>query len=199
MTNWKTGGLLALLAIGVLTACGSSPPVQYYALEPQALSYEPDTDDAIVLGLGPLRTADYLKRSQMVTRGSNNEILVDSMNRWAEPLDGAIQHILATNVDRQLTSVVAVSFPDTDTAEIDYRLVGRVHRFDVDQNGLAVLESQWRIETGDGEPMIAQRRDRFTANSTRSNDPGANAAALTDVLGQFSRAIAETAQALPKP
>lgn len=198
MSNYGKATLILLLAI-LVQSCGSSPPVRYYSLEPLGVASASPEEDVLVMGLGPLRLADYLKRSQMVTRGANNEILIDSVNRWAEPLGTAIQRTVATNVDRLLGNVAVVSFPDTDTAEIDYRLVGRVHQLDVDGAGLAVMEVQWRIETGDGDEVIAPRRDRYTTSSSRRGDPGANAAALTDLLGDFSRTVAEVAESLPLP
>ena len=187
--------MLAAIFVG---GCGSSPPVRYFSLQPMPIDYRQDGEDSLVLGLGALRLADYLKRSHMVTRGENNEILMDQEHRWAEPLGTSIQRTLATNVDRLMDTVAVVSFPDTDTTAVDYRLVGRLHRFDVDGSGLAVLEVQWRIQDADGDPVIAPRRDRYTATSVRG-DPGANAAALTDTLGQYSRTISEVVADLPAP
>ena len=53
----------------LLSACGSSPPVHYFSLNPIDSEFQPGADDAMLLGLGPLRLPDYLNRSQMVTRG----------------------------------------------------------------------------------------------------------------------------------
>lgn len=181
---------MLLAAAFILEACGSSPPVRYFSLQPMPAEHSSDTPAALVLGLGPLRLADYLKRSQMVTRGDDAEIVVNQLTRWAEPLGTAIQRILATNVDGQLDSVAVVGFPDTDTAELDYRIVGRVQRFDVDRSGLAVLEVQWRVEDADGVTVLPPRRDRYEAAAARRSDPALHVAALTDTLGQFSRTIA---------
>jgi len=196
MAGYRKNALLLMLSVFLVQACGSSPPVRYFSLEPIDVDYRQDGEDSLVLGLGPLRLADYLKRSQVITRGDNTEILVDQQHRWAEPLDTAVQRTLATNVDRLLDSVAVVSFPDTDTTAVDYRVVGRVHRFDVDRSGMAVLEVQWRIQDADGGPVIAPRRDRYTATSRR-RDPGAHAAALRETLGEYSRTVAGVVEELP--
>lgn len=189
-------GALIIAAMLVLQACGSSPPVRFFALEPMAIEYARDPDDAIVLGLGPLRIADYLKRPQLVTRGDDAELIIDELNRWAEPLGAAIHRTLADNVDGLIDGVAVVGFPDTDTATLDYRIVGRVYRFDADRAGLAVLEAQWRVEDADGADIVPPRRERYEARAARRDSPAAVTAALTDTLGQFSRDIADAVQTL---
>ena len=187
---------LFIIAMLALQACGSSPPVRFFALEPMSVEYAQDPEDAVVLGLGPLRIADYLKRPQLVTRGDDAELIVDELNRWAEPLGAAIHRTLADNVDGLLDGVAVVGFPDTDTATLDYRVVGRVYRFDVDRSGLAVLEVQWRLEDSDGGDISLPRRERYEARTGQRNDPAAVTAALTNTLGQFSRDIADAVQML---
>jgi uncharacterized lipoprotein YmbA len=188
--------VLLLTLLLALPGCGSSPPVRFFTLEPAATGYAPDRVGATVLGLGPLRIADYLKRPQFVTRGEDAELIVDELNRWAEPLGTAIHRTLADNVDGLLDGVAVVAFPDTDTANIDVRVVGRVYRFDVDTAGLAVLEVQWRIENADGADVTPPRRDRYEARAARREDPSAIAAALNDTLAGFSRDIAQAVRGL---
>lgn len=185
-----------IIAMFALQACGTSPPVRFFALESMSVEYAEDAEDAIVLGLGPLRIADYLKRPQLVTRGDDAELIIDELNRWAEPLGAAIHRTLADNVDGLLDGVAVIGFPDTDTATLDYRVVGRVYRFDVDRAGLAVMEVQWRLEDADGADIAPPRRGRYEARTGQRNDPAAATAALADTLGQFSRDIADAVQTL---
>lgn len=187
-----------LLLVAGLCACGSSPPVRYFSLEPIETEYRRDPPDAPLLGLGPLRMPDYLDRPQMVSRSAGAEMLVDDVNRWAEPLDHAVHRTLATNVDYLLDTVIAIAFPYTAAGGMDYRLIGRLDRFDVDEAGRAVLVVQWRVEDADGGVVIAPRRDRYEAGVARRGDPGASAAALNDTLAQFSRDIATAIEAVLK-
>ena len=91
--------LLALLPAILLAACGTSPPVHYYSLEPSAGFETRDGPGAAMIGMGPLRLPDYLKRTRIVTRGPGNEIRVHEEARWAEPPNDAIHRVLAANVD----------------------------------------------------------------------------------------------------
>jgi uncharacterized lipoprotein YmbA len=55
--------------------------VRYFALNPIDAEYCQDPDDAVILGLGPLRIPDYLDRSQIVTRNLDAEVQVIEFNR----------------------------------------------------------------------------------------------------------------------
>ncbi len=48
--------------------------------------------------LGPVEIPAYLDRSEIVMRDGNNSLVISSFHRWAEPLDRAIERVLATNL-----------------------------------------------------------------------------------------------------
>ncbi|PWG74503.1 hypothetical protein DF186_17575, partial [Enterococcus hirae] len=73
-----------------VAGCGSSPPVNYYDLEALETGYVADGDAYLRVGVGPLRTPDYLSRSQIVTRGDDSRVLVDDFNRLVEPVSDAL-------------------------------------------------------------------------------------------------------------
>ena len=193
-SHWLTLTLAALL----LASCGSSPAVRYFGLEAIGVAYQRDAADAPVLAVGPIRVPDYLKRPQMVTRGQGSEFLVDDFNRWAEPLDEAIHRTIASNIDGLLDSVIAVAFPSGAVLEIDYRLFGRIDRFDADSGGNVTLDVQWGIGDASGDVLTAARRGRYQSRANQANDPAAIAAAMSDTLEQFSRDIAAEYEALSR-
>lgn len=193
--NNRSRVLAALLAMALMAACGSSPPVRYYTLHPLEVSYEPDPEGAPVLDLGPLRLPEYISRTQIVTQGPGAEMLVDEFHRWAEPLNDAIHRVVALNVDNLVHGVIVVAYPNSNLIDADYRLQGSIVRFDVDTSGQAVLIVQWGIAMSDGEHVVAPRRNRFTAQAARGDDPGEIARALNDTLTQFSRDIADEIEA----
>jgi uncharacterized lipoprotein YmbA len=187
--RWMTVGLALAF---MLIACSSSPPVRYFALSPIDAEFKQDPDDAIMLGLGPLRMPDYLNRSQIVTRGANSEIQVDEFSRWSEPLATSLLRIVSTDVDNLLRGVVVVMFPYEPFVrdQVKYRLVGDINRFEADQKGRIVLEVQWGIVNIDGDVVVPVRRNRYQAQGSTPYDPSAVAAAMNDALAQFSRDIA---------
>jgi uncharacterized lipoprotein YmbA len=170
--------------------CGSSPPVDYYTLQPIAAGSARKPGDAKVLGLGPLVVPGYLDRPQLVTQLSGGAVKVDEFNRWAEPLRLALPRIVAENVDALLDPVVVVTFPYNSRVRVDYRLVGRVIRFDAGTGGQAVLEVQWGVEGAESSRVLAPRRSRYEAQANPPQDPGAVVVALNATVAAFSRDIA---------
>lgn len=191
MQTSQSGRLVAIACILLLaSACGSSAPVRYYNLEALESRFGEDPEDSPGLGIGPLRMPDYLTRSRIITRRSNSEVVVDDFHRWVEPVDDAVYRIVAANVDSLLEEVIVVSFPYNHFADMDYQVIGRVDRFDSDEHGRVILVAQWAILTANSEFIVAPRRARYESQASDVSDYGAIAAAMSEVLAEFSRDIA---------
>jgi uncharacterized lipoprotein YmbA len=183
---------IILATAGLLSACGTSPPVKYFGLQAIDDEYSIDPNGAPIFAVGPLRVPEHLKRPQMVSRGQGAERIVDDFNRWVEPLDNAIHATIAKNLDSLLDTVVVVAFPFSPAIESDYRIVGRIGRFDTDANGLAVLDIQWGIGDADGSISGEARRSHYTFQAVDKNDPASRADAMSETLEMFSRDVAAT-------
>ena len=192
-TRWYAPAVLFAMLLG---GCGSSPPVRYYDLEVLETGYVADGETYLTVGVGPLRTPDYLSRSQLVTRGSDATIIVDDFNRWIEPVDDAIYRIISGNLDNLIDAAVVVSFPYTHIADLDYQLIGRISRFDADQDGTAVLQIQWGVITSRDDFVVRLKRARYEARAAQAGDYPALARAMSEVLQQFSRDVAAELQAI---
>ena len=180
----------------VLAGCGSSPAVHYYALDSAGEYVADDDDGSPVMAVGAFRMPEYLNRSQFVSRGLGAEIVVDDINRWAEPLDDAIHRVLATNLDTLLDSMVVIAYPSTVVAHTDYRLIGRIDHFISDPNGIVVLRVQWGITDPNGVVVLPAKRASFQSQAAKPGDPGSIAQGMSDVLAQFSSAIAAEVNAM---
>ena len=188
----------AIPAMVLVSGCGSSPPVRYFTLDSIDAAHTTDEADVPVLALGPLQLPEYLDRSQMVSRGPGAEIVVDDLNHWAESLGDGLHRVLAHNIDGLSDRLIVIAYPANALSTPDYRLVGRLDRFETDRTGMAVLELQWALLDADGNAVLPARRDRYTGRVANRNDPGAVAAALSDTLGQFSRDVAAALPAVRK-
>jgi uncharacterized lipoprotein YmbA len=175
----------------LVAACGSSPPVRYFALSPMDSVQQQDPDNAVTLGVGPLRLPEYLNRSQIVTRGGGSELEVDEFSRWAEPLTLALHRVVSTDVDNMMNGVVVISFPWEAVVhnEVDYRLLGEVTRFDADRSGRVVLDIQWGISATTGQVAVVIRRSKYETRAARPDDPGIVVSAMNDALAMFSRDV----------
>jgi len=175
----------------LIAACGSSPPVRYFALSPMDSVQQQDPDDALTLGVGPLRLPEYLNRSQIVTRGGGSELEVDEFSRWAEPLTQALHRVVSTDVDNMMNGVMVISFPWEAVVHngVDYRLLGEVTRFDADRSGRVVLDIQWAISTTTGQIDVVIRRSKYETRAARPDDPAIVVSAMNDALAMFSRDV----------
>ena len=184
---------LILAAVLVVSACGSSPPVRYYALSTTSVAMPDDPADAEILGLGPLNVPEYLNRSQIVTRGSGAEIVVDEFSHWAEPLGVALHRVVAADIDSMLSDLVVIPFPYDSVIrnDVDYRLLGEVDRFDADRSGNVTFDIQWTVIRPGDRMLLPPRRSRYQAQAARPDDPASVVAAMNDTLRQFSRDVAD--------
>jgi uncharacterized lipoprotein YmbA len=190
----KSGLAAAVLLAALLGGCGSSPPVHYYDLEALETDYVADGEPLVRIGIGPLRTPDYLDRSQIVTRGSDSRVIVDDFNRWVEPISEAIYRVLSENLDSLVEDAVVVAFPYTHIADLDYQVIGRVTRFDAGADGKAVLQVQWSVISSRDEFVVQPRRARYEVSAVKAGDYPALAQAMSELLLQFSRDVAQTLQ-----
>jgi len=192
-TSWLVvTTLLAMFAGG----CGSSPPVHYYDLDALETGYVAERQPSLHVGVGPLRTPEYLGRSQIVTRGADSQVLVDDFHRWIEPLGNRIHHVVSENLDSLLGDAVVVAFPYTHIADLDYQLIGRISRFDADPDGTAVLQVQWGVIASRDQFVIEPKRVRYQARAAQPGDYQALARAMSEVLQAFSRDVAESLQGI---
>lgn len=179
---------VALLASACMT---TSPPMRFYLLSPiedVAPTGVPPGDTLVVVG--PLQLPGYLDRPELVVRQPDGRFSLRELDRWGEPLDQLLTHTVTANLVRLTGSPRVVAFPLPGRASADRRIIGRVLRFDADASGLAVLEVQWSILDASGEPRVPVRIDAYRAQA-RGTDAAALVAALSDVLAQFSRELAD--------
>ncbi|HSM29099.1 MAG TPA: PqiC family protein [Woeseiaceae bacterium] len=195
-TKWYAPFLFVALSVG---GCGTSPPVHYYDLEALETGYVSDGEAYLRVGVGPLRTPDYLSRSQIVTRGGDSRVIVDDFNRWVEPVSDAVYRVVAENLDSLIDDAVVVAFPYTHIANLDYQLVGRISRFDADADGTVVLQIQWSVISAQDEFIVQPRRARYEARATRAGDYPALVRAMNEVLQQFSRDVAKSLDSVDTP
>ncbi len=181
--------VIAMLLAG---ACAStSTPMRFYLLSPVADVPTADNTlgDVLVL-VGPLQLPGYLDRPQLVLRQADGQLSLREFDRWAEPLDGHLTSTVTANLVRLTGSPRVIAFPLPARASADLRILGRVIRFEGDGNGLVTLEIQWSISNARGEPRVPVRIDTYRSQASGA-DPAALVVALSEVVAQFSRQLAE--------
>lgn len=185
--RWLTLGLTAALLL--MSACRSSTDYQYYLLAGgDGGPGEAARPSGQIVGLGPFAWPDYLNRSQIVTRLSDNELDVAEFHRWAEPLEQSFLAALAAEVASRARAGRVVVFPWSGRPELDCRVRGEVTRFDTDASGETVLLVNWTVARGPEAPETAHR-GRYRS-SARPGDYASIAAALSDTVSGFAADLA---------
>ncbi|MDH4039504.1 MAG: PqiC family protein [Gammaproteobacteria bacterium] len=176
-----------------LTACGSSPPSNFYrltaAVAPATGGQQPS------LGIGPVDIPEFLNRNALVyTRGGNQLQLADT-DRWAEPLEYGVKRVVGLNLSQLLHTENLQFFPWDLRQAPEYGV--RINILDLDaRDGQATLVVDWLLyRAGDGT-SLTHRISQFTQPlASEQPMPGALPAAYSALLYQLSETIAEAIRA----
>jgi uncharacterized lipoprotein YmbA len=111
-------------------------------------------------------------------------------DRWAEPLDENLTHVLAQNLSALLGSDRIVAYPWPIAKSPRYRLEVEVFRFECNSEREAQLSARWAVidETGKEEPNLKESRLTRPVKE-KSND--AYVAALSETVADLSWEIAQ--------
>jgi uncharacterized lipoprotein YmbA len=195
----KRGSCYPLLVIGavslLLTGClfkKTTVTARHFILSPLSTN-EPAlaATEKISVGIGVVKLPGYLLRDSLAVRNGDNEIEYLEDARWGERLDVSFQRTLAANLSRLLPSENVYS-TDWLRSQVTLRVFVSVQQFEVDTQGRGTLVARWRISAPDNDTPLKSgvARVERTGASPRGN-PGAIAATLSDLTGEFSRELAQ--------
>ncbi|WP_230874579.1 PqiC family protein [Methylomonas sp. LL1] len=183
---------LLLLQAGCI---GSTPPAQFYLLEPVTDAEPAGSVSATAkpsVSIAPVRIPHYLERSQMVTATGKNTYQLHELHRWAEALDENISRVLAQDLSLLLPADVQLS-NNQGAKQAQYRLTVRILEFHVDPQGQAGLTAQWQISQDDRLVKSEQSSYRLPAST---DDYRVMVAALNECLNRLARDMATGFKAL---
>ncbi len=195
-------GLPVILAIAAifLGGCRSQSP-RFYALSPiqedQVISKRKNPAQNAVIGIGPVKLADYLDQSMLVTRTSDNQAVKAEFDRWVGSFKDNFINVLADNIGSLLSTERIYLYPWRVSVPIDYQVVLDIVRCDGRLGDAAWLEVRWSILGGPEKKLLKTHR-----SSIREPVSGADYAALvaaqSRALAKLSQEIAEAIQGAGK-
>jgi uncharacterized lipoprotein YmbA len=194
--RFSSGLATCFLALS-LAGCGASAPVRYYGLVPVETESRYAMTEQFAMSVGPVRVAEYLNRYQIVTRTEDVTMKLGDYDRWTEPLTKAFQRTLTDNLATLLGSDRVLDFPAQNALDSGYLLPAQVTRFDTDSAGDAILEVQWTLRSIGNETILPARRSRYTSRVANPDDYASIVAALSELIGAFSRDIASALAEMP--
>jgi uncharacterized lipoprotein YmbA len=195
-------GKAMLIALGAcLFAAGCSPlaprPDQskFFILTPLSDGSGPaatpassNADSPLTIGVGPIDFPDYLRRLEVVTRESPNQLDLSADKRWGEPLDKNFARVFSENISILLDTQRIEKYPWPVRTHVDYQIAIDVQRFETTSNGQSQLVARWIIKDG------ATGKDLYSSETTASaavggGETGASEALSSD-LATLSREVA---------
>jgi len=186
------------------TGCTGLKPVavfeRHFVLSPSPLQAMPSellrSATPPSLGIGPVRIPSYLSRDSFAVRRGANEISYLETVRWAERLDRGGQRVLAANLGALLPTMVLRS-SSWASGEVGAVVQVRLDRFDIDTDGVGVLEAEWSVAQPGDERLLRSGQSRHRLQGPPpSVDPDGAVGTLNGLLGRLSE---ELARALTSP
>jgi uncharacterized lipoprotein YmbA len=204
--------LVLAVCIGV-AGCAVADPTKFYALgQPVATGGESrvsasiastsppnsaDSASAVSIGVGPVTTPGYLRRSQIVTRTGDDQMDIAMFHRWAEPLEDGIARVLAEEIGVRVPTDRIVTYPwrGVVARTLQYQVVVVVMRLDGRRGGDVTLDTRWRILSKDGNELAFRRSTMSETAAGPGYEP--MIAAMTRALVALGQEIATEIRTLP--
>ena len=184
---WRAG--FVSCAALLLGACGSSPPVRYFTLQPAAAERTARTltaEEAAArsVRLVSLTVPHSVDRPQLVLRTGDNTVSVNDHARWAEPLKSSLAGALTSEMQRALGGATVLR-NNHGLEETAWKLGVDIQRFDAQAGKSVALEAAWSLRsassgktashisridepvTGDDLEMIVAAESRAVARLAR--------------------------------
>ncbi len=182
--------ILTIVAIFFGGCLGRSQSPRFYALSPiqedQANVRRQSPVQNAVIGIGPIKVADYLDESRIVTRTSDNQLVKAEYDQWVGPFKDDFINVVADNIGFLLPTERIYRYPWRTSVPIDYQVVLDVVRCDGRLGEAAWLVVRWSVFKGPGKKLVKMDR-----SSIREPAMGADYAAL---VAAQSRALATLSQ-----
>jgi hypothetical protein len=193
--------LTVILVLGLffLGGClGRSQAPRFYTLSPltenkaMAKSDTPARDTRI--GIGPIKLADYLDQSKLVTRNGDNRLVKAEFDLWAGALKDNLTNVLAENIGLLVPTERIYIYPWRLSEPMDYQIILDVVRFDGDLGKDAWLVARWSIVGGKDREVLEVGRSSIREPVTGSGYD-ALVTAQSRALAKLSHEIVEAIHA----
>lgn len=195
-------GLPVILAIAAifLGGCRSQSP-RFYALSPiqedQVIPKRKSPAQNAVIGIGPVKLADYLDQSMLVSRTSDNQAVKAEFDRWVGSLNDNLTNVLADNIGFLLPTDRIYLYPWRTSVPIDYQVVVDVVRCDGRLGDAAWLVARWSVLGGPEKKLLKMNRSSIR-EPVRGADYSAVVAAQSRAVAKLSQEITEAIQGAGK-
>lgn len=174
----------------LISACASTPPTNFYVLEPLGESSASTTGTVKkhLIGVGPIAIPALIERQKIVTRTAANGVEIAEFHQWASPLKDNITQVLTHNLSRLLSDDVIHAYPWDAFGAVDYRIIVDIIRFDTHPGQSANLEAGWAIMDEKNHQILTHGHSKIERPLLDTSYSG-TVKALSGLLSGFSREL----------
>jgi uncharacterized protein len=187
----KTVVILTALIIGfILSACTTSPAVQYYILEPLSTPAPATVENhgRRTIGIGPLTVPALLESKKIVTRLTDNTVQLAQFHQWASSLQDNLLQTLTRNLSILQPDAVVRAYPWSVYGSVDLQVIIDIVRFDGSPGKSVDLEVDWTIKNEKTNNVLKTGHSVINQPCTSTSYPD-TVHALSRVLGKLSEEL----------
>ncbi len=180
---------VAVLLVLTLTACASSPPTRFFALDavaPGAGSAQDRGAMSSPVKIDAVHIPPALDRESMVRGESGHQLEISSQDRWAGDLGEMIRRVLTQDLAARLPSGMVIA-PQSPAPRSARGVVVDILTFQPRAGGVA-LDADWTLLQGTQSNPVLRRSLHLTVPSAASAQD--QAAAMSQLLGQLADRMA---------
>jgi uncharacterized protein len=182
-----TQRLIPVLALLTLTACASSPPTHFYALDPVAADGGSGEAAGPPVKIDAVHIPPALDRNSMVRGASGNRLDISSQDQWAGDLAEMIRRVLTQDLAERLPSGMVIA-PESPAPANARGLVVDILTFQPQGSAEVVLDADWTLVQGTQSNPVLRRSAHLTASGATSAQ--SEAAAMSTLLGELADSMA---------
>jgi uncharacterized protein len=194
---------LVLMLGALLASCASSPPTQFYTLEPVQPCRPPGAGSAganacpsvsiqersLHASTGPIQVAPVhipavLERQEIVTGRGSNELVLSNRHRWGAPVAEMVRRTLTQDLQQRMQGNDVV-LPEQPAPPNTREIVVEILRLQSDAAGRVALQGSWSL--------LPSGSDKPSLMGTFSLAEQASATSYADQVQAMSRLLGQLA------
>ena len=179
----------------VLGGCGSSPPVEFFALAPTAQPGAQVVSVATPVQIAQVHLPPSLDRKQMVRHTGAYTLEISDQHRWSAPLDEMIRQVLSQDL-MELLPPGNVILPHEPAPATTRKIVVNVLEFAPDAQGTVRFEGTWSVIGPDPGESPTNRTVKLSEPA--GSDTAAQVRSMSRVVERLAEQIAAGTQATAK-
>jgi len=176
-----------------LGGCRRSQTPRFYALssvQDQSVFKRSSQAQNAIIGIGPVKLADYLDQPRLVNRTGDNQLVVAEYDRWVGSFKDNFVNVIADNIGFLLPTERIHFYPWRRSMPIDYQVIVDIARCDGRLGDVVWLEARWSILKGPEKKLLKMSRSSIR-EPVGGVDYSALVAAQSRAIAKLSQEIAE--------